>query len=76
MRTRLTNRRLEALGFAMSHMLAGDVEATLESADGVTEDDLHAAEDWIYEELLRRSEKRLDVPNDRRKQLTARNTSE
>lgn len=55
--TRLTKRRLRALGFALSFVLAGDVEATLECAPDITEDDLHAAEDWVAEECLRRQER-------------------
>lgn len=53
-RTRLTVRRLRALQFAMSLLRAGDVEATLQAAPDVSEDDLAAAEEWVTEEIMRR----------------------
>lgn len=65
--TRLTARRLRAIEFAVDHMLAGDVDATLEvfqnepPRERVTSADLHSAAIWAAGELERRRQRKGDV---------------
>lgn len=53
--TRLTKRRLEAMAGAVSAMCAG-IEGDGDWPEGVTMEDMQAAESWIFEQLAKRAQ--------------------